>query len=464
MPGDVIFRLSPGGGPPPEVEIIFHAQRAQEYGHTWIGLHRPKTNQQLNKEINYGASHVYIITSEARHRKTVLRGIVREVTHVRPDDEFLGDIYRGHDFQSWWRIDSVECVVVPDFDALKLRKSIDNAPYDTAWLSKRQSFNYLKQGNAWPANAIHAFDTADLVEEYNGISEIVAPQITKEHPVFIAPKPLSSVSTPPGSVVHAVDWSGGGEFATVNPKIRYARWDFTSTGSTVSVLPATLSRREILRMIREMPGIWILDFPFGLPVELMRRACKNLNSLDAVLAFTRGVQKHDFRDHCNAVWARGQLASKHRATERAVGCGWFDWFIQLFRQTWTGQVEILSALRESGDPAAILPWDYDRNVGILIVEGFPGASLRQHQLPAQGYKHPGNHSQGIRARIVAGLVACGLPLTASVTAEAIADTTGDLIDALAMLLAGRDALATNHVAIRAELHQRGLLGEGWIYR
>jgi hypothetical protein len=78
------------------------------------------------------------------------------------------------------------------------------------------------------------------------------------------PNLLTTVSTPPGAAVHAVDWSGGGDFAAVNPKIRYARWDFTAAGSTVTVLPPTLSRSDILRMIRTMPGIWMLDFPFGL--------------------------------------------------------------------------------------------------------------------------------------------------------------------------------------------------------
>src|ERR1019366_9225750 len=130
MPTDVIFRLAPHGGPPPEVEILFHAQRSQEYGHTWVGLRRPKANERLNGNIIYGTSRVYLITSEAQHRKTVLRGIVREVTRIRPDDELLGDIYGSHHFPSWWRIDSVECVVVPDFDALGLRKSIDGTPYD----------------------------------------------------------------------------------------------------------------------------------------------------------------------------------------------------------------------------------------------------------------------------------------------------------------------------------------------
>ena len=176
------------------------------------------------------------------------------------------------------------------------------------------------------------------------------------------------------------------------------------------------------------------------------------------------MPKNDFRDHCNAVWATSlNRQSKHRATERVVGRGWFDWFVQLFRQTWTGQVEILSELRRGGDPVAIIPWDHGTNHATRLGEGFPAASLRKSGLPAQGYKRRGDRARNVRIAIVEGLVDRGLPLTNEVKDEAKEDTTGDLIDALIMLLAGRDALAADHAAICAELHRRGVLGEGWIY-
>ncbi len=69
IPEDVIFRLSPRGGPPPEAELLFHAQRAQEYGHTWVGLRRPRNPER----VRCGTSRIYLITSEARPRKIVLR-------------------------------------------------------------------------------------------------------------------------------------------------------------------------------------------------------------------------------------------------------------------------------------------------------------------------------------------------------------------------------------------------------
>lgn len=457
MPDDVIFRLSPAGGPPPEAEILFHAQRAQQYGHTWVGLPRRRQNN-----ISYGTSRAYLITSEARRQKTVLRGIVRDVTSTKPDDELLDDIYVGHEFSWWWCLDSVECVAT-DFDALGLRKT-DDTPYDTAWMSKRQPMNYLKSVSDWPTDVVDAADVANQVEAPGIATDLVAPPLTKEEQEFAIPNLPTTGPLASGTTVHAVDWSGGGDFDVANEKIRYARWEFTAAGSIVTVLPATLSRSDILQMIRAMPGFWILDFPFGLPVELLRRAGGVLNDLDATLAFTHNVPKNNFRNHCNAVWATvPHPHSKHRATERAAGGGWFAWFVQLFRQTWTGQVEILSALRQAGDPVAIMPWDHNHNVVTRLAEGFPRVSLRRRGFPAQGYKHPGNQAQTVRAVIVAGLVNCGLPLTAAVRAEAIADTTGDLIDALVMLLAGRDAIATDHGAIRAALDRGHLLGEGWIY-
>ncbi|MBY0397994.1 MAG: hypothetical protein K2X91_16215, partial [Thermoleophilia bacterium] len=353
-----------------------------------------------------GQSRLYLITSEARRRKTVLRGIVREVRETRPDDELLGDPYRDHAFPAWWRIDETECVAVPDFDALALRMT-DGKPYDTAWLSVRQPFNYLRQACAWP-DAADATDTCDLGETTAASAALVAPLMLPQEPVF----PSHAAAAPPARMtIHAVDWSGGGEFGSANAKIRYARWETGPTGSAVAVLPPALSRGDILRMARATPGLWVFDFPFGLPAELLRRAGVRTNDLDATLGFTRGIPKNDFRDRCNRVWDLGPDASKRRATERAVGGGWFDWFVQLFRQTWTGQAEILSALRAEPGGAALLPWDHDRAAATRLVEGFPGASLRHRGLPADGYKHATGRARGVRETIVSGLVARGLPLT-----------------------------------------------------
>jgi hypothetical protein len=230
------------------------------------------------------------------------------------------------------------------FDALCLRMTNDT-PYDTRWLRIRQPFNYLRQQSAWPSDAPDSADVGTL-EEVGDVSDLVAPALTTPEPEFNRLGAAATALPPSDATIHAVDWSGAGGPAARNAKIRYARWDFGNNSSSVTVLPATLSRNDILRMIRSEPGFWILDFPFGLPVDLMRAAGVKLNDLDATLAFTRGVRKAEFRDHCNLVWIdSGQRGSKHRATERAVGCGWFDWFVQLFRQTWTGQVEIVGALR-----------------------------------------------------------------------------------------------------------------------
>ena len=85
--------------------------------------------------IECGRSWLYLITSAAEPKKTVLRGIVREASTCRPDDELLRDFYRDHDLPAWWRIDHVECVTV-DFNALGLRMT-DGRLYDTSWLSLR---------------------------------------------------------------------------------------------------------------------------------------------------------------------------------------------------------------------------------------------------------------------------------------------------------------------------------------
>ncbi len=463
MPEDIIFRLSPGGGPPPEAELLFHAQRAREYGYTWVGLRRSMNAARIER----GRSRLYLITSAAEPRKIVLRGIVREASDRRPDDELLRDFYRDHHFPAWWRIDHVECMTV-DFDALGLRMT-DGRRYDAKWLRLRQPVNYLQPTPDWPAEATDAGDAGVLREQrplHIGAVRIateldlVAPSLTRADPTVTGLDPPPSHTPLEVQTLHAVDWSGGGDFDAANSKLRYARWDLRN--DRVTVMPPTLSRKSILEMIRTRSGLWVLDFPFGLPAELLCAAGARVNDIDATLAFTRGVEKRDFRDHCNTVWGtRG--SSKHRATERAVGCGWFTWFIQLFRQTWTGQVEILSALREQPD-VALLPWDHGRSAAIWVLEGFPASSLLRRGLPATGYKHPSDEGRKARAAIINGLVSLGLPLDLQVQEEALSDSEGDLIDALVMLLAGRDALSSDHKALHDELNRRGLLGEGIVYR
>jgi hypothetical protein len=459
VPNDIIFRLSPRGGPPPETEILFHAQRAQEDGDTWVGLRRDRNANR----IHCGISRLYLITSQVQHRKLVLRGIVRDVISTRPKDQRVNDIYHGYEFEAWWRISDVEGLTT-EFDGLGLHMT-DGKPYDSRWLSRRQSFNYLSPTNTWPSDAQDS--TAAMLEEKAGelCDDLVAPILTEKAQFRGFSQPSNVLARPTNGTIHAVDWSGAGASLSLNPKIRYARWDFTNRASKVAVWSNALSRNDILRMIPENRGLWILDFPFGLPAELMRRADVRLNNIDASLAFTRSVNKEAFRDHCNAAWTRvTEAASKHRFTERGVGCGWFAWFVQLFRQTWTGQVELISTLRATNPDISVLPWDSTRESATTIVEGFPSASLRYRGLPFTGYKLSTSAGRERRQAIVSALETLGVPLSSVTKEDAVEDPEGDVIDALVLLLAGRDALATDHVALRAQLDQSGLLGEGWIYR
>lgn len=186
MADDVLFRLSPGDGPPPEAEILFHAQRAREFGYTRVGLRRGRNADR----VRLGESRLFLITSEVCRRKTVLCGVVREVCDARPGDDLLDDLYRGHDFPAWWRVDDVECVVA-DFDSLNLRKA-DGTPYDTAWLGKRQPFNYLPQACAWPAGAADAAERGELAESAGAADDLVAPPLTAEDAVLTAPPLLTA--------------------------------------------------------------------------------------------------------------------------------------------------------------------------------------------------------------------------------------------------------------------------------
>lgn len=81
--------------------------------------------------------------------------------------------------------------------------------------------------------------------------------------------------------------------------------------------------------------------------------------------------------------------STRRDIDHAVGTIWFPFFEQLYRQTITGGRDVLRVLADM-EQVRILPFDVHAEAsadGSVVVEGFPGWTLKQCGLPATGCKH-----------------------------------------------------------------------------
>ncbi len=256
MPDDVVFQLSSNGkGPPPEDEILFHNQTAEEYGYTWVGLPRAANQNR----IELGVSHAYLMAPERKASRLILRGVVTDVSNQKPNDKLLADFYRGHAFDWWWRLTTVECID-SNLDALCLRKAEDGDAYNTAFLTRRfQPMVYVHDDVNWPSDRVGDVDPGKRTTILNISDDFAAPQTAEVRQAIFSTDLFKATLAADRTTIHAVDWSGGSEFEDANEKIRYARWD--SAGVTVE--PPNLSRSKILEMVLSTPGLWLIDFPLG---------------------------------------------------------------------------------------------------------------------------------------------------------------------------------------------------------
>ena len=157
--------------------------------------------------------------------------------------------------------------------------------------------------------------------------------------------------------------------------------------------------------------------------------------------------------------------STRRAVDREVGATWFPFFEQLYRQTITGARDVLRTLAERGaDKARILPFDAsgDQYRGSVVVEGFPGWTLRCCGLGAVGYKQSHEAARKQRLAIVNHLRGSGVPVSDEDVARAVDDSEGDAVDALVLLLA---AHRTSRRMASEWLEARRVHGctEGWFF-
>lgn len=115
---------------------------------------------------------------------------------------------------------------------------------------------------------------------------------------------------------------------------------------------------------------------------------------------------------------------------------WFPLFEQLYRQTIYGAREVLLPLHNEG--LCVLPWGLTApSESAIIVEGFPGATVRKRLLGRRvSYKGSTGAHKIKRQAIIEALKSrpFAIPIPDDVAVKAVNDPDGDALDALVLLV------------------------------
>lgn len=198
-------------------------------------------------------------------------------------------------------------------------------------------------------------------------------------------------------------------------------------------------------------ALWGMDFPFGLPIEVVPEMGRWADQLRLVSqwsdAYSLGVE-------C-VRRARVQGGPMHirRATDVEARTPFDCYHYRIIYQTYFGMRDVLRPLmRVKG--TAILPFQYGRLVRAkrVLVESCPSSTLKRLEMPHQNYKQPAGGpltSKRLKTRraIVDGLAGC-LRISASHRRVMMRNGGGDALDAVIAAVGALDGWrAADHAAI-----------------
>ena len=438
MGSNIAFKLTEGGGPDPIAELESVARISDEApdGVSWIASRKPGTSFKARRDSRLlafaraWATDVLALTARiiARHE-------------AMPAEVLVGDMYEADEdyFQAYWHIGDVRLRRSP---LAELPGTTERGKAIGQAFRGSLSFAYWKPA-AWP-------------EAEGSIAQAALGDA-------VPPKPHTDK---PALPIQGVDFSGAQEAGGRNGKIWIARWD--PDDGVVDLRcggdAPGFGRAGLAQKIAADGGLWVLDFPFGPPAPVA--AAAGWTTWREYLAWCDGNgDATTLRDELRALLNEaGVTWSTRRAIDREAGTTWFPFFEQLYRQTITGGRDVLQNLAD-GDRTRILPFDAGAEArwdGSVVVEGFPGWTLKRCGLPATGYKHSHEAARMHRRSIVRYLRDSGIPITDADASRAVNDAEGDAVDALVLLSAAYDASDRTSSDWRDAASAHGRM-EGWFF-
>ncbi|HVG30391.1 MAG TPA: DUF429 domain-containing protein [Pyrinomonadaceae bacterium] len=149
------------------------------------------------------------------------------------------------------------------------------------------------------------------------------------------------------------------------------------------------SLAHLVALISESEGaLWALDFPFGLPVEVVEEGARWSHLFD----FLRAWNDDDYGVGLECIARAERLGrEKHirRLTDIEERAPFDPYHYRIIYQTFYGMRDVLKPLRRRRE-TAILPFQYRRLAGArrVLVEACPASTLKRLALPHQNYKQP----------------------------------------------------------------------------
>jgi hypothetical protein len=149
------------------------------------------------------------------------------------------------------------------------------------------------------------------------------------------------------------------------------------------------SLAHLVERIRASEGaLWALDFPFGLPVEVMEPG----TAWPAQLAFLRGWGDDAYALGVECLRRARALGGRNhirRCTDDEARATFDSYHYRIIYQTFFGMRDVLGVLHRARQ-TAILPFEYRRLrwARRVLVEACPTSTLKRLGLPHQNYKQP----------------------------------------------------------------------------
>lgn len=261
--------------------------------------------------------------------------------------------------------------------------------------------------------------------------------------------------------IYGVDFSGAKNACS---KIWVCRAEVT--GPRLSVLEcyslgqfssSRQSREEcfnaLLDLIRSSKSsIFGMDFPFGVPVQLMQGLSWDELIRDFPQIYSN---EYEFRDINRKLSGNVELK---RLTDKEVKAPFCVYNLRLYRQTYFGIRDIIRPLVVSG-AASILPFQLIRAGVPLLMEICPASTLKKEGLYIP-YKGKGTKERTAREHILANLKKKALNLPEYIWDKALEDTDGDALDSI---IAAYSVFSVRHMLSHQIEPQEAYIREGFTF-
>ncbi|HYO62458.1 MAG TPA: hypothetical protein VER08_02260 [Pyrinomonadaceae bacterium] len=204
-------------------------------------------------------------------------------------------------------------------------------------------------------------------------------------------------------------------------------------------------------------ALWALDFPFGLPLEVMSEGACWASQLE----FLRAWGEDDYGVGLECVRRAKALGGpKHirRLTDIEARAPFDPYHYRIIYQTFYGMRDVLGALARRRR-TAILPFQYRRLASArrVLVEACPASTLKRVGLPHQNYKQPEGGPLTLKRRRTRRLILDGLARRVEISdthrRRIMRNGGGDALDALIAALGAADSMHASDHRLIARHHR-----------